>query len=101
METAWQQPTDGEPFVLPVSNAIVEIRNLALHYGDAPALKEIGVSIPRNLVTAFIGPSGCGKSTLLRSLNRMNDLVDSVTMQGSLTLDGMEINSGGVDVIEL
>jgi len=95
------QPADLEPYILPVSDPILEIRNLDLYYASTPALKDISVSVPRNLVTAFIGPSGCGKSTLLRCLNRLNDLVDSVRITGSILLDGMEINSASLDVIEL
>jgi len=95
------QSSDLEPYVLPVTDPVLEIHNLDLYYGEAPALKDITVTVPRNLVTAFIGPSGCGKSTLLRCLNRLNDLVDSVRITGSIRLDGMEINSPDVDVIEL
>jgi phosphate transport system ATP-binding protein len=87
--------------VLPIDDAVIEIKDVDLFYGDSQALKGISVSIQRKQVTAFIGPSGCGKSTLLRCLNRMNDLVDNVRVQGSIQLDGMEINSGVIDVIEL
>lgn len=89
------------PYVVDVDDPIIDISGFNLRYGDKPALQDISVRIPRNTVTAFIGPSGCGKSTLLRSLNRMNDLVDNVTAEGSITLDGMEINTGDIDVIEL
>ncbi len=61
----------------------------------------ISLQIPRKEVTAFIGPSGCGKSTLLRTLNRMNDLMDNVRVEGSIRLEGEEINSPDMDVIEL
>ena len=94
-------PDAEEPYLIEVPDPIIAIKDFNLFYGAKQALRNITASIPRKTVTAFIGPSGCGKSTLLRSLNRMNDLVDNVTMQGSLTLDGMEINSGAVDVIEL
>ncbi|MBI3992718.1 MAG: phosphate ABC transporter ATP-binding protein [Candidatus Lambdaproteobacteria bacterium] len=94
-------PESEAPYLIEVPDPIIAIKDFNLFYGHKQALHNITVSIPRKTVTAFIGPSGCGKSTLLRSLNRMNDLVDSVTAQGSLTLDGMEINSGAVDVIEL
>ena len=59
------------------------------------------MDFPRNQVTALIGPSGCGKSTLLRCLNRMNDLVDEVSITGSILLDGEELNDPALDVIEL
>ena len=62
--------------------AAVEIRNANLWYGEKQALFDIALDIPANQVTAFIGPSGCGKSTLLRCLNRMNDLIDGVRIEG-------------------
>ena len=95
------QQSAQPPYRLAVDDPIIAIRNLDLYYGEAQALKDITVAIPRRQVTAFIGPSGCGKSTLLRCLNRLNDLVDSVRITGSIKLEAMEINSGDVDVIEL
>ncbi|MDR2392131.1 MAG: phosphate ABC transporter ATP-binding protein PstB [Planctomycetota bacterium] len=80
---------------------IVEAENLDFHYGEKQALFGIGVGIRRGLATAFIGPSGCGKSTFLRCLNRMNDLVDGARVTGRLTLDGEDVNSPELDVIEL
>ena len=80
---------------------LIEIINLALHYGPAQALKEISLSIRERVVTAFIGPSGCGKSTLLRCLNRMNDLIDSVRIEGAVKIGGQDIYASDVDVIEL
>ena len=77
------------------------VDNLTLFYGDKQALSNISLAIPRQQATAFIGPSGCGKSTLLRCFNRMNDLIDSVTTTGSITLDGQDINSEDVDVAQL
>lgn len=68
-----------------------EINNLNLHYGDFHALKNINMNIERNQITAFIGPSGCGKSTFLKTLNRMNDLVDGVKIDGNVYLDGKDI----------
>ncbi|WKY43297.1 phosphate ABC transporter ATP-binding protein PstB [Eubacteriaceae bacterium ES2] len=75
-------------------------KNLDLFYGDFQALKSINMDVMENEVTAFIGPSGCGKSTYLRCLNRMNDLIDSVRIQGQIIFDGQDIN-GDVDVINL
>jgi len=80
---------------------IVTVDGLNLHYGAAHALKDISLTVARNQVTAFIGPSGCGKSTLLRCLNRMNDLIDSVAISGSIKLDGQEITGNATDVISL
>ena len=85
----------------PIADPVLEIAALNLYYGAAPALKDITLSIPRKQVTAFIGPSGCGKSTLLRCFNRMNDLLDNVRIEGSITLDGEEITTPTLDVISL
>lgn len=79
----------------------MEVQNLSLFYGQKQALFDINLKIPKQKVTAFIGPSGCGKSTLLRCMNRMNDLVDSVQIQGKLLLDGKDIYEKSVDVAEL
>ena len=68
-----------------------EINNLNLLYGDFHALKNINMNIEKNQITAFIGPSGCGKSTFLKTLNRMNDLVDGVKIDGNVYLDGKDI----------
>jgi len=80
---------------------VFEVRNLNLYYGDHQALKNINLNIPKHKVTAFIGPSGCGKSTFLRTLNRMNDLIDSVKITGNITLEGQNIYEPGTDVVEL
>ena len=68
-----------------------EIENLELYYGDFKALKNINMNIAKNEITAFIGPSGCGKSTLLKTLDRMNDLVDTCKITGSVKYDGKDI----------
>jgi phosphate transport system ATP-binding protein len=81
--------------------ALIEVRDLSLFYGSSKALKNISLRIPERLVTAFIGPSGCGKSTLLRCFNRMNDLIDSVRIEGAVHISGHDIYSPEVDVIEL
>ena len=73
------------------------ISNMELYYGDFKALKGINLNIQANEITAFIGPSGCGKSTLLKSLNRMNDLVESCRITGSILLDGEDIY-GDMDI---
>ena len=70
---------------------------LNLYYGDNHALKDIDMKISPGAVTAFIGPSGCGKSTFLKTLNRMNDLVDHVRIQGKVYLDGEDIYDPKVD----
>jgi phosphate transport system ATP-binding protein len=78
-----------------------ELTEVGVRYGDVSALDGVNLTIPRNRITAFIGPSGCGKSTLLRSLNRMNDLIDSARLLGRIRLDGEDIYAPGVDVVEL
>lgn len=87
--------------LLNIDNPVLNIAGLNLYYGQAHALKDIDLVIPRKQVTAFIGPSGCGKSTLLRCLNRMNDLIDGVRIVGSIAIDGDEINASSMDVITL
>ncbi len=84
-----------------IASPILEVRDFNLYYGATHALRGINAAIPRKEVTAFIGPSGCGKSTLLRCINRMNDLIENVRMEGSLRLEGEEINDPRLDVIEL
>lgn len=79
----------------------LEVSDLKLAYGEKQALHGITMQIPRTRVTAFIGPSGCGKSTLLRCFNRMNDLIDSVNIEGKIELDGMDIYDKSVDVSAL
>ena len=83
------------------AESIVQTRDLCLHYGSTQSLFDISMDFPRQQVTALIGPSGCGKSTLLRCLNRMNDLIDEVSVAGSILLDGREVNDPALDVIEL
>jgi phosphate transport system ATP-binding protein len=81
--------------------AVLEVRRFNLHYGAKQALFDVSLRIPRGKVTALIGPSGCGKSTLLRAVNRMNDLIDSVRVDGDMLLNGDPIYGRSVDVIEL
>ena len=80
---------------------IIYARNLNLHYGDFHALKDINIDIPEKQITAFIGPSGCGKSTFLKTMNRMQDLVPGVKIEGDLFFRGNDINGKDVDVTEL
>lgn len=68
-----------------------EVNNLSLFYGDFQALHHISMNIPAHEVTALIGPSGCGKTTFLKTLNRMNDLIEGVKIEGSVLLDGKDI----------
>ncbi len=77
------------------------IENLSFFYGSFRALREINLKIPAQKISAIIGPSGCGKSTLLRSINRMNDLIPGIRIEGSLLLDNQDIYAPGVDVVEI
>lgn len=79
----------------------LKVADFNLYYGNKQALKDVEMDIPEKRVTAYIGPSGCGKSTLLRCFNRMNDLVDSVSINGSMTLHGEDIYHPSVNVAEL
>ena len=75
----------------------ISVENLNLYYGENHALKNVNMDIRENAITAFIGPSGCGKSTFLKTLNRMNDLVENVRIDGRVCLDGEDIYGNGVD----
>ncbi len=79
----------------------IESKNLNLWYGENRALKDISIGIQENKITALIGPSGCGKSTFIRCLNRMNDLVDIVRIEGEVLYNGVNIYAKDTDVVEL
>lgn len=89
------------PDRLPESETCLNVQDLSLYYSDKIALQKISMRIPRKRVTALIGPSGCGKSTLIRCFNRMNDLIDSVRIEGRIELNGLEIHDKEVDVSQL
>ena len=84
-----------------ISNPKISARDVSFFYGTFQALKGISLDIAPNQVTALIGPSGCGKSTFLRCLNRMNDLVEGSHLEGTVTLDGINMYSAEVDPVEL
>jgi len=88
-------------FVTSPEGSVIDVSDFNLWYGSSQALYDINLTFQRGLVTALIGPSGCGKSTLLRSLNRMNDLIDNLTIQGQITINNQDIYGPGVDVIAL
>ena len=75
--------------------------NVNFYYGEKQVIKDVSLSFKENEITALIGPSGCGKSTFLRSLNRMNDLIESSRIDGLITLEGEDINSKECDVVDL
>jgi phosphate transport system ATP-binding protein len=97
-----QQPdlplTDPSVLSAPI---MLQVERLNLFYGDKQALSDIHLKVARNSVMSFIGPSGCGKSTLLRCLNRMNDLIDDVRVQGRVLLGDTDIYAPETDVIAL
>ena len=84
-----------------MGDCIIDVKHLDLYYGKNHALKDISIDIFKNSVTALIGPSGCGKSTFLKSINRMNDLVENVSITGDVIVDGVNIYQKGCDVTRL
>ena len=79
----------------------ISVSGLNLYYGENHALKDINMEIREKSIMALIGPSGCGKSTFLKCLNRMNDLVDGVKIEGKILLDGEDIYDHAVDTTRL
>ena len=79
----------------------ISVEHLNFYYGQKQALKDVAMSVPKHRITAYIGPSGCGKSTLLRCLNRMNDLIDGVRIEGAIRIGGTDISDPALDVTEL
>lgn len=79
----------------------ISARDVSIYYGAKQAINDVSIDIATEHVTAFIGPSGCGKSTFLRALNRMNDTIPSCRMEGAIQLDGEDIYSSGMDVVQL
>lgn len=79
----------------------IEVEDLNVYFGEAHILKDLNLNIRKNTVTSLIGPSGCGKSTFIRTLNRMNDLIDTFKHDGTVLLDGKDIYDPKVDVVDL
>jgi phosphate transport system ATP-binding protein len=84
-----------------VSQPILEAQSLSIHYGAAPAIRSISVTIPERQITAMIGPSGCGKSTLLRAFNRMNDFIPGAATEGRVLYRGEDLYGPGVDPVDV
>jgi phosphate transport system ATP-binding protein len=80
---------------------IFQLEEVAVSYGDKPAIRDVSFDIARNEITALIGPSGCGKSTLIRCLNRMNDLIASARVEGSVLYHGQDLYAPEVDAVEV
>jgi phosphate transport system ATP-binding protein len=91
--------TAAQPGAPPATK--IEVKKLDFFYGKTRALKSISLDIPEGQVTAFIGPSGCGKSTLIRTLNRMNDVIPGIRVEGRIALEGEDIYAPGSDVVLL
>ena len=83
------------------TEAVLELQEVSVLYSGKAAVKKVSCTIWRNRITAIIGPSGCGKSTLLRSLNRMNDFVDGVTIEGQILFAGQNLYGEAVDPVEV
>ncbi len=84
-----------------LGEAIIELKDVSVHYGSFLAVTSVNFSVPKNRITALIGPSGCGKSTVLRSINRMNDLVPGAKVSGLINYHGVNLNSPKVDAVEV
>ncbi|MGH2444455.1 MAG: phosphate ABC transporter ATP-binding protein PstB [Candidatus Limnocylindria bacterium] len=92
---------DGASLIFPDDEVVFELDQLSCFYGSFRAVRDVSLQIPRNQITAIIGPSGCGKSTLLRSFNRMNDLVESARIEGSIRYHGVDLYADRVDPVEV
>ncbi|MBZ0070430.1 MAG: ATP-binding cassette domain-containing protein, partial [Gammaproteobacteria bacterium] len=89
----------GDPALTPrIDSPILQIDRLSLWYGAKQALRSNSLLIPEKKITAFIGPSGCGKSTLLRCVNRLNDLIDDVRIEGEIRFEGRNIYDPEVEI---
>jgi len=99
--TATERVQPGDPIRQPPEDAVFRLRDVGLWYGSKHAISDISLDIPVNRVTALIGPSGCGKSSLLRCLNRMNDLIPSARVEGTVEYHGADIYAKNVDPVEV
>jgi phosphate transport system ATP-binding protein len=84
-----------------IADPVFQLQDVSVHYGDFAAVAEVSFDIPEGEITAMIGPSGCGKSTLLRAMNRMNDLIDTARVGGTLTYHGQDLYAPDVDPVEV
>jgi phosphate transport system ATP-binding protein len=98
LSTLTARPADAGSRPTPLK---IGVDDLNFYYGSNRALQDITIRVHANLVTAFIGPSGCGKSTFLRTLNRMNDIIPGTRVEGAVRIDGVDIYSSAVDVVDL
>ncbi len=108
MSEVWTTPSSAEPVHHPepeqpeiAPEIVFEVRNLAIRYGEAVAVRDLTLDIASNEITAVIGPSGCGKSTFIRCLNRMNDLVPSAKVEGLVRYHGEDLYDPKVDAAQV
>ncbi|BAN01086.1 phosphate ABC transporter ATP-binding protein PstB [Ilumatobacter coccineus] len=94
-----QGPSTADEAAAPAT--VFEARGLNVYYGDFLAVRDVDIDIVEHQITSFIGPSGCGKTTILRCFNRMNDLIDSARVEGSLTYHGVDLYASRVDAVEV
>src|SRR3981189_2007511 len=100
IEVPQRRGNEGSPANV-AERAKVSVRGLNFFYGRVQALHDITLEIPERIVMAFIGPSGFGKSTFLRTLNRMNDVIPAIRVEGQVFMDDRDIYAPGTDVVEL
>ena len=91
----------GAPALSDSQPVVFDVRDLAVFYGDFRAVREVSLQIRKNEITAFIGPSGCGKSTVLRCFDRMNDLIESARVEGTILYHGIDLYASNVDPVEV
>lgn len=101
MTETLEKVDESTHLIVPEEDRVLQINNLSLWYSQKQALTNVSFQIPINRVTALIGPSGCGKSTLLRCLNRMNDLIPDVRIEGDVRYHGVDIYDSQVDPVEI
>jgi phosphate transport system ATP-binding protein len=92
---------DASPAARSSREALFSVRDLTVSYGGVPALEGVTLDVYRNFITAFIGPSGCGKSTFIRCFNRMNDLIPSAAVEGTILYHGLDLYGSDVDPVEV
>jgi len=101
LDVVFQEPDEMTQAETSDAHPVFFLDSVTARYGRTPAVDGVTMSIRRNAITAIIGPSGCGKSTLLRCLNRMNDLIPTATVEGSVLYNGQDVYADGVDPVEV
>jgi phosphate transport system ATP-binding protein len=97
-----QTVASSAPAALPADRQVVfETSDLSVYYGSFRAVRDVNLVVHKNEITAFIGPSGCGKTTVLRCFNRMNDLIETARVEGSITYHGVDLYGNGVNPVEV